>query len=775
MTTRRLRLKLSGIVQGVGFRPFVYRLACDLALGGWIVNAPHGVIIELEGDSERLETFLTRLPREKPAHALITALEQTEIPPCGERAFEIRHSQAEGERTALILPDLATCPDCLRELFDPSDRRYRYPFINCTYCGPRYSVILSLPYDRPNTTMRTFALCEACRHEYESPLDRRFHAQPTACPRCGPSLAAWSGRGEVLAERENALLLAEQALRDGQIVALKGLGGFQLLCDARNAEAVRTLRARKRRPDKPFAVMLPDLETARRLCHVDEQEAALLASAAAPIVLLRLRSAELAEEVAPHNPYLGAMLPYTPLHHLLMRDLGFPIVATSGNLSGEPICTDEREALARLGGIADLFLVHDRPIARAVDDSVVCVALGKPLILRRARGYAPLPVPVPQGAPLPPLIAVGAHQKNTICVAEGERAILSQHIGDLENIESERAFKQTLSDLAQMYAVRARLIVCDAHPDYLSTQHAEELAAERALPLLRVQHHYAHALACMAENEIAPPFLAVAWDGTGYGADGTIWGGEFLQVTAEDFVRAATWRTFPLIGGEAAAREPRRSALGALWAMYGGKLPESLYALPTLRAFTPSELRLSLQALERGVNAPLTSSVGRLFDVVASLLDLNQRMSFEGQAAMRLEFAALAAPQNTDESYPFEVTTITTANGQAVRIIDYAQVLEAIMSDLRRGVSAMDIARRFHQTLCQIILAQARTAGLERVALCGGCFQNRFLLAGAVAVLREAGFTPFWSAQVPPNDGGIAYGQAIAARRWLNFQDEEGR
>ncbi|MFN7211265.1 MAG: carbamoyltransferase HypF, partial [Aggregatilineales bacterium] len=378
-------------------------------------------------------------------------------------------------------------------------------------------------------------------------VDRRFHAQPTACPRCGPHLAAWSPSGAVLAERDAALRSAEQALRDGQIVALKGLGGFQLLCDARNAEAVGRLRARKRRPEKPFAVMLPDLETARRLCYVDEAEAALLTSPAAPIVLLRLRATELAEAVAPHNPYLGAMLPYTPLHHLLMRDLGFPIVATSGNLSGEPICTDEREALARLGEIADLFLVHDRPIARAVDDSVVCVALGKPLILRRARGYAPLPVSAPSEAPFPPLIALGAHQKNTICVAEGERAILSQHIGDLDNAESERAFIQSLDDLTRLYAVQPRLIVCDAHPDYLSTQHAEQLAAERGVPLLRVQHHYAHALACMAENAIAPPFLAVAWDGTGYGADGTIWGGEFLQVTAESFERVGAWRAFPLI------------------------------------------------------------------------------------------------------------------------------------------------------------------------------------------------------------------------------------
>jgi hydrogenase maturation protein HypF len=767
LSARRLRLTLSGIVQGVGFRPFIYRLARSLALGGWIVNAPHGVIIELEGVPEALEAFLTRLPREKPAHALITALEQQDLPPCGETTFEIRHSQAEGAPTALILPDLATCADCLRELFDPSDRRYRYPFINCTHCGPRYSIILSLPYDRPNTTMRAFALCPACQREYADPLDRRFHAQPTACPSCGPHLEAWSAQGDVLARCEEALQRAEAALRSGQIVALKGLGGFQLLCDARDAQAVRTLRARKRRPEKPLAVMLPDLETARQLCCVDAQEAALLTAPAAPIVLLKRRADALADqvadEVAPHNPYLGVMLPYTPLHHLLMRDLGFPIVATSGNISGEPICTDEREALTRLSGVADLFLVHDRPIARSVDDSVVCAALGEPLILRRARGYAPLPLP--SGAPLPPLIAVGAHQKNTLAVADGQRVILSQHIGDLENAESERVFKQTLRDLAQMHAVQPRLIVCDAHPDYLSTQHAEQLAVERGVPVLRVQHHYAHALACMAENGIAPPFLAVTWDGTGYGADGTIWGGEFLQVTAQDFRRVGTWRAFPLIGGESAAREPRRSALGALWQMYGGSLPQSMRDLPPVCAFSAAELRLLEQALARGVNAPLTSSVGRLFDAVASLLDLNQRMSFEGQAAMRLEFAALSAVQTTDESYPFEVTTITTANGEAVRIIEYAQVFEAIMREWRQGISRADIARRFHQTLCAAIVAQARAAALERVALCGGCFQNRFLLAGAVAALQAAGFTPFWSRQVPPNDGGIAYGQAIAARR----------
>jgi hydrogenase maturation protein HypF len=768
LTARRVRLTLSGAVQGVGFRPFIYRLARSLSLGGWIVNAPHGVIIELEGAPEALEMFLARLPHEKPAHALITALERQDLPLCGETTFEIRHSQAEGAPTALILPDLATCADCLRELFDPSDRRYRYPFINCTHCGPRYSIILSLPYDRPNTTMRAFALCPACQREYADPLDRRFHAQPTACPSCGPRLEAWSAQGDVLAHGEEALQRAEDALRGGQIVALKGLGGFQLLCDARDGQAVRTLRARKHRPEKPFAIMLPDLEIARRLCHVDAQEASLLTAPAAPIVLLRRRAdalAEVADEIAPHNPHLGVMLPYTPLHHLLMRDLGFPVVATSGNISGEPICTDEYEALARLRGIADLFLVHNRPIARPVDDSVVCTALGEPLILRRARGYAPSPLPLPSGAPLPPLIALGAHQKNTLAIAEGQRVILSQHIGDLENAESERVFKQTLGDLAQMHAVQPQLIVCDAHPDYLSTQYAEQLAAERGVPVLRVQHHYAHALACMAENAIAPPFLAVTWDGTGYGADGTIWGGEFFQVTAQGFRRVGTWRTFPLIGGEAAAREPRRSALGALWQMYSGSLPSAVRDLPPLRAFSAAELRLLEQALARGVNAPLTSSVGRLFDAVASLLDLNQRMSFEGQAAMRLEFAALSAAQTTDESYPFEVTTITTANGEAVRIIDYAQVFEAIMDEWRQGVSAADIAQRFHQTLCAAIVAQARAAALERVALCGGCFQNRFLLTGAVAALQRAGFAPFWSRQVPPNDGGIAYGQAIAARR----------
>ncbi len=764
MTTQRLRLTIGGIVQGVGFRPFIYRLANDLALGGWIVNAPHGVIIELEGDSAALTAFLARLPHEKPAHALITHLEQQYIPPCGETAFEIRHSHAEGAKTALILPDLATCPDCLRELFDPADRRYRYPFINCTYCGPRYSVILGLPYDRPNTTMRAFALCPACRTEYETPLDRRFHAQPTACPACGPQLAAWSARGEVLASREAALHLAESALRDGQIVALKGLGGFQLLCDARNAESVRLLRARKARPEKPFAVMLPDLDSARQLCEVDAVEATLLTSAAAPIVLLRLREAGLAPEVAPHNPYLGVMLPYTPLHHLLMRDLGFPIVATSGNLSGEPICTAEHEALARLGSLADLFLVHDRPIARAVDDSVVRVALGKPLVLRRARGYAPLPVPLLEN--VPPLIAVGAHQKNTLAIAEGERAILSQHIGDLENAESERAFTHTLRDLTEMHALAPQLIVCDAHPDYLSTQHAEQLAATYGVPLLRVQHHYAHALACMAENQIAPPFLAVVWDGTGYGTDGMVWGGEFLRVDVTGFARIGTWRSFPLIGGEAAAREPRRSALGALWQMYGGSLPESVGDLPPLRAFSAAELRLIEQAARRGVNMPYTSSVGRLFDAVASLLDLNQRMSFEGQAAMYLEFAAesVGHSQNTDESYPFDMTTITTENRQLVRIIDYAQLFEAVMNDLRQNVPTAVIARRFHQTLCAVIVAQARAAQLERVALCGGCFQNRFLLEGATSALQRAGFAPFWARQVPPNDGGIAYGQVVAAR-----------
>ncbi|MDW8241321.1 MAG: carbamoyltransferase HypF, partial [Acidobacteriota bacterium] len=518
--TKRLRITIRGAVQGVGFRPFVYRLANEMGLPGWVLNSPQGVFIEVEGNAPELETFLLRIEREKPPRSFIQSLEYSFLDPVGYTTFEIRHSDESGEKTALVLPDIATCSDCLREIFDPTNRRHRYPFTNCTNCGPRFTIIEALPYDRPNTTMKHFAMCNECRSEYENPLDRRFHAQPNACPRCGPHLELWDAGGKVLASHHDALGGAAAAIRDGRIVAVKGLGGFHLIVDARNEDAVVCLRRRKHREEKPFALMYPHLECVKEHCIVSELEERLLLSPESPIVLLRRRSegrivrSAISPSVAPGNPYLGVMLPYTPLHHLLMAELGFPVVATSGNLSDEPICTDEQEALERLAGIADLFLIHNRPIARHVDDSVVRVMMGRELVLRRARGYAPLPIAncgvtdsqgtpslVQEGTSSPTsMFAVGAHLKNTIAVSVGSQVFVSQHIGDLETAEAFEAFQRVIKSFHDLYNLRPSAVACDAHPDYLSTHYARR----NGLPVISVQHHYAHVLSCMAENELEP-------------------------------------------------------------------------------------------------------------------------------------------------------------------------------------------------------------------------------------------------------------------------------
>lgn len=738
---------MEGVVQGVGFRPFVYSLAVELGLGGWVINSPQGVIIEVEAPAPLLETFGARLQSELPPHAAIHHLDVVALPPLGEQTFTIRQSQYQGEKTTLILPDLATCDDCRREIFDPSDRRYHYPFTNCTHCGPRFSIIQALPYDRANTTMRDFIMCEQCRAEYENPLDRRFHAQPTACPKCGPQLALWNRKGQTLEAFYEALLVAAEALRIGKIVALKGLGGFQLLVDARNQDAVARLRALKARYEKPFAVMYPSLEQAEAVCQVSETERALLQSAAAPIVLLRYKGGSVAQAVAPDNPYLGVMLPYTPLHHLLLVELGFPVVATSGNLSGEPIVTDNRAALTKLGGIADLFLVHNRPIARHVDDSVLFALEGEMVVLRRARGYAPAPVPLDSAAN--GIVAVGAQQKNSIALAHHGRAILSQYLGEMDNSAVYDAFRQALADLQSLHELQPTLAACDLHPDYTATRHAEGMG----LPVVHVQHHYAHVLSCMAEHGLGAPVLGVAWDGTGYGTDGTVWGGEFLHVDSKSFTRAAHLHPFPLPGGDLAAREPRRCAFGVLYALYGKDLPRERLA------FTSHEIDLLISAVEKGINAPLTSSMGRLFDAVASLVGLRQQTSFEGQAAMLVEYAQEGV--NTDECYPIEITPVTGESGLKKRIIEWKPMIAAILNE--RDVH--EAAAKFHNTLVALTLSIAQQVGEPNVVLTGGCFQNRTLLEKTIRKLREAGFRPYWHQRIPANDGGIALGQISAALR----------
>ncbi len=774
----RLKLTVRGAVQGVGFRPFVFRVAAELGLNGWVSNSAGGVFIEVEGERARLELFRARLTRESPPRSLVQNVESAWLDPAGYEGFEIRRSDESEGKTTLVLPDIATCPDCLEEIFDPHNRRYRYPFTNCTHCGPRFTLIEGLPYDRVRTSMKTFRMCPECQEEYEDPRDRRFHAQPNACPRCGPQLALWDGEGRPLAHQEAALQAAEAAIRDGAIVAVKGLGGFHLVTDARREASVARLRQRKRREEKPFALMFPNLDHVRRECEVSSLEEDLLCSPPAPIVLLRrLRAASrICGLVAPGNPYLGIMLPSTPLHHLLLNDLDFPVVATSGNLAEEPICTDERDAVQRLGGLAEFFLVHDRPIVRHADDSIVRVIAGREMILRRARGYAPLPVELAEhsdrsaggGKPAAPdcVLAVGGHLKNTVALAMGPHVFISQHIGDLETAQAYAAFQRVIADFESFYEATPAVMAADAHPDYLSTRYARS----RTAPVHRVQHHYAHVLSCMAEHGLAPPILGVAWDGTGYGSDGTIWGGEFLNIGPSSFRRVGHLRTFMLPGGEKAVKEPRRSALGWLYGALGDATFD-LKQLAPLRAFSEAERATLRTMLHKKLNAPVTSSIGRLFDAVAALTGLRQHSAFEGQAAMDLEFALEGV--STEESYPLAWRSAPVpATGLAPgasdppgQVLDWAPLLTDLLADVEKRLPVGLISMKFHNGLVEAIVQFARHAGIKDVVLSGGCFQNRHLLERAIACLKRAGFEPHWHRSVPPNDGGIALGQVLAVRR----------
>jgi hydrogenase maturation protein HypF len=744
----RDRYTLRGAVQGVGFRPFVFRLATSLGLTGWVLNSAAGVTVEVEGGDGTLGEFRKRLLSDLPPMSWISSCEEERLTPEGGTAFEIRRSTG-GETEAVIMPDMATCPDCRREILDGSDRRHLYPFTNCTSCGPRFSIIESLPYDRPGTTMRGFEMCPDCRREYGDPMDRRFHAQPNACPVCGPHLELWDPSGAMLADGHEALLLTAEGILEGRIAAVKGLGGFHLISRAGPEGPVSLLRRRKMRPHKPLALMVPDVEVASALCEAGDTERRLLESPEAPIVLMHRKPGvpgdTVSGAVAPDNPYLGLMLPYTPLHILLMRELGIPVVATSGNLSDEPICTDEREALVRLGGIADLFLVHDRPIARHVDDSVLAVFAGRETILRRARGYAPLPV-YREGMPSS-VLSVGAHKKNTVAVTRRDQVFLSQHIGDMETAESVRAFREVAGSLSALYGIRPGVVVRDMHPDYVTSA----LAGGYGGRTLKVQHHHAHVLACMAENGLDGPVLGVSWDGSGYGSDGTVWGGEFLTVGEDGtFERTAHIRTFPLPGGEKAVREPRRSAAGLLWEMCG-----SIDRVRDL--FGGRDAGIVERMLARGFNSPLTSSAGRLFDAVAALLGLYGTIDFEGQAAMALEF--LLEDASGGESYRFGFS-----GGEGSPLVaDWQPVIEAMVGDAASGMPLPEASLRFHNGLAECILGVAGTAGADCVVLTGGCFQNRYLSERASSRLTEEGFRVYTHRLVPPNDGGISLGQAAAA------------
>ncbi len=748
---RRLKVVVQGAVQGVGFRPFVYRLATDLGLTGRVRNTSRGVFLEVEGPEDRLEAFLSRLRTEKPPAAVILSLEYAYLDPRGYPDFQIVHSEETGPKTVLILPDIATCPDCLRELFDPQDRRFRYPFINCTNCGPRFTILLALPYDRPNTTMRIFPMCPTCQKEYEDPRDRRFHAQPNACPVCGPQVILRSPEGRDLAHGDQALRQTVQALKDGKIVALKGLGGYQLLVDARNEAAVRELRRRKHREEKPFALMFPYLTTLRRYAEVTEAEARTLTGPEAPILLLQRRpKTDLAPSVAPENPYLGAMLPYTPLHHLLLHDFGSPLVCTSGNLSDEPIVTDDQEAIRKLGPLADLLLTHNRPIARHADDSVLFLEGPIRVMVRRARGFAPLPILLRD--PLPDLLALGPHLKNTIALSRGHRVFLSQHIGDLDTLEARETLQRVVQDFLRLYEHQPVAVVSDAHPDYFTTHEARRMAEARGVPHLQVFHHHAHVAACMAENELPnEPVLGLSWDGTGYGTDGIIWGGEVLVARYTDFQRFASLRTFVLPGGEQAIREPWRIALALLHAAWPGD------ETPTPEHPRWPEIRKQRQVLRmlQQVRAPRTSSCGRLFDGLSALLGLRTRASYEGQAAMTLEWHL----EPDSAHYPLEIQS----DEQGVLRWDWRPMIREIWQEIQRGEAPGRISARFHNTLVIWGVEMARRAGLERVVLSGGCFQNRYLLRELRRHLQAEGFRVYVHQQVPPNDGGVALGQIVVA------------
>jgi hydrogenase maturation protein HypF len=755
----RCRILIEGVVQGVGFRPFVYRLAEAHRLSGSVCNGQHGVQIEAEGNPEAISRFLDDLqsaspPASHPRRTTITwALPRHET-----GTFRIDTSSAEGEPALFPAPDLAVCPACLAEMHDPAARRHGYPFLNCTACGPRYTIIRALPYDRERTAMASFTMCAACREEYESVRDRRFHAEPIACPACGPSLALLDADGRAL-QAGDPLQEAVAALRASRIVALKGLGGYHLACDATAPEVVKELRRRKARDAKPLAVMVKSLEAARELCAVSDAEADLLQSAARPIVLLERPPAAggcvLADDVAPRLRHLGLMLPYTPLQHLLLERVDRPLVMTSGNRSDEPIAYEDGDAVARLSGIADVFLVHDRPIEFRCDDSVARCVDGTPLVLRRARGYVPMAISLVHEAP-EPILACGGELKSVFALVRGRDVFLSQHLGDLGDERAYRGWTEAIGHLQRLLDLAPRVVAHDLHPGYRSTAYARMLHDVRLVP---VQHHHAHIASCLADNGVDTRVIGVSWDGTGYGTDGHVWGGEFLLADLDGFERVGFFREVAMPGGETAIREPWRMAAVFLQAAYGEAMSD--LDLAFMRRLDRTAWRLLSRAAEQGLNAPITSSAGRLFDAVASLLGLRDRVDFEAQAAMELE--ALSDPES-DRVY---AAGLHERDGKV--IVETPDIVRGVVEDILAGTATEQIGSRFHATLADVIVrtcCRLRVrSGLERVALSGGVFQNVRLLRLAVDGLRRAGFHVYTHRQVPPNDGGLALGQAAIAAR----------
>jgi hydrogenase maturation protein HypF len=740
----RTAIRVEGIVQGVGFRPFVYTLATGLGLTGHVGNDADGVFAEIEGPAAAVSKFLLALERDAPPLARIERVTATAMTPRGSRSFAIIASGPAGRPNTLVSADTATCADCLRELADPADRRFGYPFINCTNCGPRFTIIRDVPYDRPLTTMADFEMCGPCEGEYHDPVNRRFHAQPTCCPACGPRLTLLDPAGNVLPGRP--LARTAELLREGQVLAVKGLGGYHLAADAACEQAVAALRARKHREDKPFAVMVADLATARRLCELDDAAAGLLTSPSRPIVLLERRpDAALAASTAPGNRSLGIMLPYTPLHHLLLQAVGRPMVLTSGNVSDEPIVFRDDDALASLGGIADAFCVHDRAIHVRTDDSVARVFGGRPMLIRRSRGYVPEPLSVTRTFPRP-VLACGAELKNTFCLARDRHAFISHHIGDLENAETLRSFTEGIEHFRRLFDIDPQVVAHDLHPEYLSTKYAVDLDG---VDLAGVQHHHAHIASCLADNGADGPVIGVAFDGTGYGTDGTIWGGEFLVADLAGFERAGHLAPVPMPGGAAAIRQPWRMA-----AAYLDGDPGHLDVVRRNAERWPTIVAMA----RRGVNSPLTSSAGRLFDAAAAILGVRDAINYEGQAAVELE--QLADPGETG-AYPAAIQT------GAPFLARGGDLLHGVVDDLVAGIAPEVIAARFHHGVAALIeagcLLTRERSGLATVALSGGVFQNQLLLHGAVSRLQARGFRVLVHSRIPCNDGGISLGQAVVA------------
>jgi hydrogenase maturation protein HypF len=739
----RKQIRVHGIVQGVGFRPFVYNLAQKLGLSGYVLNSSAGVLIEVEGDPAQVEFFVRELQANPPPLAQIEDIHTAPLDAVGDAAFSIRESVDQPGQLAPVSPDVATCLDCLRDFQTPGNRRFGYPFTNCTNCGPRYTITRTIPYDRPLTTMACFPMCEQCLREYQDPSDRRFHAQPNACPDCGPSLTL-------------SIEAAQQVLHEGRILAMKGLGGFHLVCDPFNDAAVRLLRERKKRSDKPFALMVPDVAAAEMLCFVSDAERAALTSVRRPIVILQRRpGAPISESLAPGNPTLGVMLPYTPLHHLLFGESFSALVMTSGNLSEEPIVTGNREAAQRLAGIADAFLFHNRDIHTRVDDSVARVFADRERVLRRSRGYAPHPVTL--GFPVAEILACGAELKNTFCLTKDHYAFLSQHIGDLENYETLVFYRETLDRMKQLFRIAPRYVAYDLHPQYLSTKLALEMTD---VEHIGIQHHHAHIASCMAENGIADKVIGVAFDGTGFGTDGKIWGGEFLIADFAGFERRAHFRYIPLAGGDRAVREPWRLGLSYLLDTFGAQL--SALDLPLFQRVPPKKIVTVRSMIERRINTVDTSACGRLFDAVASIVGVRDEVNFEAQAAIELEARCLAG---VDATYPFEITADSPWQ------IDVRPMIERMVRDVLAARPVGWIAAAFHNTIAAIVgevCGRLRMAeGIKSVCLSGGTFQNVYLVERVVSILRAQGFEVFLHFKVPPNDGGVSLGQAVIANAAL--------